>query len=187
MNPKEKKDEKEKKKIIFDRLKKIKTNTDAFLSLEHIIKKYQEELQKPLNSIKPALTINVLETFRMTSLINSFVNQQMAEIGKIATAIQVEHFLRTSKMLDEQMRKMMQPIIDLSKSIKIHAKIPKLEVLYDIQGLPEIPTRTETTTRAYEAYIEALERELLKEREKNNELLKIIENLKKGIKKKFVV
>lgn len=43
----------------------------------------------------------------------------------------------------------------------------------------DIPDRANTTIRAQQAYIDALEKELLKERQKNKELLRELEEIKK--------
>lgn len=140
-----------------------------------------------LNSISNNLAESITGSMDMVSNLAKLYSDPMLlafERGIKAS----DGIFRMRRELDKSIEGIAQTMLEFNEKMKQASPVfPSAEALMTIPNLNRFPDLYSGTLRATNAYIEALEKELEKEREEKVELLKIIEEMKKGSKKGYVV
>jgi len=140
-----------------------------------------------LNSMKPNLAESLIASTYMVSTLAKLYSNRMLHAFEIAREVS-DKILRMRREMENRMMGMAPIMLEFDRKIKqALPAFPSVAELDKIPNLNRFPDLYSGTLRATNAYIEALEKELEKEREENMELLKIIEEFKKGSKYKYIV
>jgi flagellar biosynthesis chaperone FliJ len=181
---KEEEKKKEKKTIVLDGYESIQTNlSQAMVAQGTILGSAIARQVMESARIAQAMS-NSLGTIKMMEAINSVMRQQNAITQALQNAMQNSAVIGTMAIYENQTRKLAEGIAAISQriqSITSKVVVPSIKT-----ELATIPHQTNVTVRTLENYIVALEKELAKERAKNKELLALIEEKRKELKKQYV-
>lgn len=127
---------------------------------------------------------NSLGTIKMMEGINRMVRQQNAVTQALQSAFQNSSLIRAMTTYENQTRRLAENIVAINQRVQsIHTEVVVPAIRTE---LATIPRQTDVTVRTLENYIVALEKELAKEKEKNKELLELLEEKRKDLKKQYV-
>jgi len=176
------------KKTLKKSLEDIEKHAKNLLSSEKIIKTYERELRRALNSIEPRMISSLLRSFEQASTIHQLALQQLADIATLSMIEFNDTIKRLADEINKGMEAMIPPVQELVEKINSsRSSVFDGDTLFAIKGIKDIPVNSNATQRATDAYIEALEKAIQERDEKIEELLKILEELKKRPKTEFVV
>ncbi len=110
------------------------------------------------------------------------LNKMAMKQARLLQAFQVPQVLKAVVAHEKNALGLAAEYSRIQQSIQKSISLPSLET-----HVRAIAPRTDTTMKSLLNYVEFLEKELTKEKAKNKELLRILEELKKEIKKQYVV
>ena len=177
-----KKKEKKKPKSVLENLSGIQ------LALSEASRAYKaimdtSAMQAILASAKISKIIAQSTTGLRTIMETQMQLQKMVmEQARILRASQVSQALKTISAYRESARKLAEQYSRIQQMVQISAPLTSLET-----EIRAIPSRTDRAIKSLLNYIAFLERELSKEKAKNKELLRILEELRKDVKRRYVV
>jgi uncharacterized protein YjgD (DUF1641 family) len=124
---------------------------------------------------------NSLGTIKMMEGINNMMRRQNAVTQALQNAFQSSSLIRTMTIYENQTRRLAESIVAINQSIHTKIAVPAMKT-----ELAIIPRQTDVTVRTLENYIVALEKELAKEKDENKELLRLLDEKRKDLKKQYV-
>jgi len=181
---KEEEKKKEKKTTVLDGYTSIQTSlSQAMVAQSAILNSAIARQAMESARIAQAMS-NSLGTIKMMEAINHMVRQQNAIMQVLQNAMQNSTVIRAMATYENQTRRLAESIATINQRIQ---SIPTKIVVPAIKTeLATIPRQTNVTVRTLENYIVALEKELAKEKMKNKELLALLEDKRKELKKQYV-
>ena len=181
---KEEEKKKEKKTVVLDRYTSIQTSlSKAMIAQNAILNSAIARTAMESGRIAQAM-INSLGTIKMMEAINRMVRQQDAITQALQNTFLNSTVIRAMTTYENQARRLAESIATINQrvqSMNMEVVAPTIKT-----ELAIIPRQTDVTVRTLEKYIVALEKELAKEKGKNKELLRLLEEKRKDLKKQYV-
>lgn len=152
------------RETIFGRVAKLAQTTAISLA----------SLEQPLNSL--ALSLQTMDSFY--TVINSAVRQQQA----IMRVLETPPVLQAMFQFQAQVNTLTEGLARIREMVEL----PKISIPTITTELTAIPLQNNRTIESLLRHIDRLEEELSKEKAKNKELLRLLENMKKRAKQQYI-
>ena len=180
MSEKKEKPKEKKPESILISLSNIQTSLSEAMKAQKAISmqvaKVAETAVKPLTSL--AQSLQTMNTF--TNAINSVIQQQQQAVMR---ALQAPLVSQTMLQYQAHVKTLEESLARIRKMVEL----PRIDIPTITTELTAIPSQNNRTINSLLRHIEFLETELAKEKAKNKELLRLLEEKRKELKKQYVV